>query len=165
MSSAESSYQQSFLQRVSNPLFLVLSLLLVFAGTSVSVFAAMIVCVIAGVENSDLQARIGLAATLVGFVGTIYLLIRARRSSPSQHQQSRRNTVCQRVRSSPTSRSRKRAISTSSVFRSCNAGPTFTRGMALRPGVWAAEARTYGHPRPRSDRPDCRPPSWSRASA
>lgn len=84
MSSAESSYQQSFLQRVSTPLFLVLSLLLLFAGTSVSVFAAMIVCVIAGVENSDLQARIGLAATLIGFVGSIYLLIRARRSPPSQ---------------------------------------------------------------------------------
>lgn len=89
MSRAESSYQQSFLQRVSTPLFLVLSLLLLFAGTSVSVFAAMIVCVIAGVENSDLQARIGLAATLIGFVGSIYLLIRARRSPPSQQQQSR----------------------------------------------------------------------------
>ncbi|TFW57945.1 hypothetical protein CT676_27505 [Bradyrhizobium sp. MOS001] len=89
MSSAESSYQQSFLQRVSTPFFLVLSLLLVFAGTSVSVFAAMIVCVIAGVENSDLQARLGLAATLIGFVGSIYLLIRARRSPPSQKQQAR----------------------------------------------------------------------------
>jgi len=89
MSSAESSYQQSFLQRVSTPLFLVLSLLLVFAGTSVCVFAAMIVCVIAGVENSDLQARLGLAATLIGFVGSIYLLIRARRSPPLQQQQSR----------------------------------------------------------------------------
>jgi hypothetical protein len=87
MSSAESSNQQTFLQRVSTPLFLVLSLLLVFAGTSVSVFAGMIVCVIAGVENSDLQARIGLAALLIGFVGSIYLLIRARRSSPSQQQQ------------------------------------------------------------------------------
>lgn len=89
MSSAESSNQQSFLQRVSTPLFFVLSLLLVFAGTSVSVFAAMIMCVIAGVENSDLQARIGLAATLIGFVGSIYLLIRARRSPLSQQQQSR----------------------------------------------------------------------------
>ncbi len=89
MSSAESSNQQSFLQRVSIPLFLVLSLLLIFAGTSMSVFAAMIVCVIAGVENSDLQARIGLAATLIGFVGSIYLLIRARRSPPSQQQQER----------------------------------------------------------------------------
>lgn len=89
MSSAESSYQQSFLQRVSTPLFLVLSLLLVFIGTSLSVFAAMIVCVIAGVENSDLQARIGLAATLIGLVGSIYLLIRARRSSPSPQPQSR----------------------------------------------------------------------------
>lgn len=89
MSSAESSYQQSFLQRVSNPLFLVLSLPLVFVGTSVSVLAAMILCVIAGVENSDLQARLGLAATLIGFVGSIYLLIRARRSPPSQQQQSR----------------------------------------------------------------------------
>jgi hypothetical protein len=89
MSSAESSYQQSFLQRVSTPLFFVLSLLLVFAGTSVSVFAAMILCVIAGVENTDLQARVGLAATLIGFVGSIYLLIRARRSPPSPQQQSR----------------------------------------------------------------------------
>src|SRR5258705_816961 len=89
MSSAESSHQQSFLQRVSAPLFLVLSLLLVFAGTSVSVFAGMIVCVIAGVENSDLQARIGLAALLIGFVESIYLLIRARRSPPSQQQQAR----------------------------------------------------------------------------
>ncbi len=62
MSSAESSYQQSFLQRVSTPLFLVLSLPLVFAGTSLFVLAAMILCVIAGVENSDLQARLGLAA-------------------------------------------------------------------------------------------------------
>ncbi|MHC2253184.1 hypothetical protein ACVILK_002876 [Bradyrhizobium embrapense] len=88
MSSAESSYQQSFLQRVSTPLFLVLSLPLVFAGTSVSVLATMIVCVIAGVENSDLQARLGLAATLVGFVASICLLIRARRSPPSQQQQS-----------------------------------------------------------------------------
>ncbi|WP_316228066.1 MULTISPECIES: hypothetical protein [unclassified Bradyrhizobium] len=89
MCSAESSYQQSLLQRVSAPLFLVLSLLLVFVGTSVSVFAAMIMCVIAGVENSDLQARIGLAATLIGFVGSIYLLIRARRFPPSPQQQSR----------------------------------------------------------------------------
>lgn len=88
MSSAESSYQQSFLQRVSTPLFLVLSLLLVFIGTSLSVFSAMIVCVIAGVENADLQARLGLAATLIGSVGSIYLLIRARRSPPSQQQQS-----------------------------------------------------------------------------
>jgi hypothetical protein len=87
MSSAESSNQQTFLQRVSTPLFLVLSLLLIFAGTSVSVFAGMIVCVIAGVENSDLQARIGLAALLIGFGGSIYLLIRARRSPPSQQQQ------------------------------------------------------------------------------
>ncbi|MGV7218861.1 hypothetical protein [Bradyrhizobium sp. UFLA05-112] len=86
MSSAESSYQQSFLQRVSTPLFLVLSLPLVFAGTTVSVLAAMILCVIAGVESSDLQARLGLAATLIGFVGSIYLLIRARRSPPSQRQ-------------------------------------------------------------------------------
>jgi hypothetical protein len=86
MSSAEDSYQQSFLQRVSTPLFLVLSLPLVFAGTSVSVLAAMILCVIAGVENSDLQARLGLAATLIGFVGSIYLLIRARRPLPSQRQ-------------------------------------------------------------------------------
>ncbi|WP_375762481.1 hypothetical protein ACE10W_37280 [Bradyrhizobium sp. B025] len=52
-----------------------------------SIFAAMIVCVIAGVENSDLQARIALAALLIGFVGSIYLLIRARRSPPSQQQQ------------------------------------------------------------------------------
>jgi hypothetical protein len=89
MSSAESSYQQSFLQRVSTPLFLVFSFLLVFAGTSMSVFAAMIVCVVAGVENSDLQARIGLTAALIGFVGSIYLLIRARRSPPSQQQQAR----------------------------------------------------------------------------
>lgn len=87
MSSAESSNQQSFLQRVSTPLFLVLSLLIIFAGTSMSVFAAMIVCVIAGIENSDLQARIGLAATLVGFGGSIYLLIRARRTPRSQQQQ------------------------------------------------------------------------------
>lgn len=87
MSSAESSYRQSFLQRVSTPLFLVLSLPLLFAGTSVSILAAMILCVIAGVENSDLQARVGLAATLIGFVGSIYLLIRARRSPPSQQQQ------------------------------------------------------------------------------
>jgi hypothetical protein len=91
MSSAESSYRQSFLQRLSTPLFLVLSPLLIFAGTSVSVFAAMIVCVIAGVENSDLQARLGLAATLIGFVGSIYLLIRARRSPPSEQQQARTN--------------------------------------------------------------------------
>jgi hypothetical protein len=89
MSSAESSNQQSLLQRVSTPLFLVLSLLLVFAGTSVSVFASMIVCVIAGVENSDLQARIGLTALLIGFVGSIYLLIKARRSPVSQQQQAR----------------------------------------------------------------------------
>src|SRR5207249_838042 len=46
----------------------------------------MIVCVIAGVENSDLQARIGLAALLIGFVGSIYLLFRARRSPVSQPQ-------------------------------------------------------------------------------
>lgn len=93
MSSAESSYQQSFLQRVSTPLFLVLSFLLVFAGTSISVFAAMIVCVIAGVENSDLQARLGLAATVIGFVGSIYLLIRVRRSPPSQQQQQQARTT------------------------------------------------------------------------
>lgn len=89
MSSAESSNQQTFLQRVSTPQFLVLSLLLIFAGTSVSFFAGAIVCIIAGVENSDLQARIGVAALLIGLVGTIYLLIRARRSPPSQQQQSR----------------------------------------------------------------------------
>ena len=87
MSSAESSSQQNLLQRVSTPLFLFLSLLLVPAATLVSVIVGIIVCVIAGVENSDLQARIGLAALLVGFVGSIYLLIRARRSPVSQQQQ------------------------------------------------------------------------------
>jgi hypothetical protein len=87
MSSAESSNQQNLLRRVSTPIFLFLSLLLVPAATLVSVIVGMIVCVIAGVENSDLQVRIGLAALLIGFVGSIYLLIRARRSPVSQQQQ------------------------------------------------------------------------------
>ena len=87
MSSAESSNQQNLFRRVSTPIFLFLSLLLVPAATLVSVIVSIIVCVIAGVENSDLQARIGLAALLVGFVGSIYLLIRARRSPVSQQQQ------------------------------------------------------------------------------
>jgi len=87
MSSAESSNQQNFFQRVSTPLFLVLALLLIPAVSFVSVLLGIIVCVIAGVENSDLQARIGLAALLVGFVGSIYLLIRARRAPRSQQQQ------------------------------------------------------------------------------
>ncbi|WP_315795692.1 hypothetical protein [Bradyrhizobium sp. SZCCHNRI3043] len=89
MSSAESSNRQSLLQRVPTPLFLVIALFLLFAGTSLSFFAGAIVCVIAGVDNSDLQARIGVAALLIGFVGSIYLLIRARRSPRSQPQQSR----------------------------------------------------------------------------
>jgi hypothetical protein len=87
MSSAESSSQQNLLQRVSTPLFLFLSLLLVPAATFLSLILGIIVCVVAGVENSDLQARIGLAALLIGFVGSIYLLIRARRSPVSQQQQ------------------------------------------------------------------------------
>jgi hypothetical protein len=53
------------------------------------VTAVIIVCVIAGVDNSDLQARISLAALLVGFVGSIFLLIRARRSPVSERQQVR----------------------------------------------------------------------------
>jgi len=49
----------------------------------------------------------------------------------------RPKTACQRLRSSPTSRSRKRVISTSSCSRSGSAGPILTRGMALRlRGVW-----------------------------
>lgn len=87
MSSAEGSNPQSFLQRASTPLFLFLSLLLVPAATLVSIIVGMILCVIAGVENSDSQARIGLAALLIGFVGSIYLLIRARRSPASQLRQ------------------------------------------------------------------------------
>jgi hypothetical protein len=89
MSSAEGSHSQGFLQRISTPLFLVLSLLLVPAASFASVLVGMIVCVIAGVENSDLQARIGLAALLIGFVGSIYLLIRARRSPLPQQSQVR----------------------------------------------------------------------------
>jgi hypothetical protein len=89
MSSAEGSNQQKLLQRASTPLFLFLSLLFVPAATLVSVVLGMIVCVIAGVENSDLQARIGLAALLIGFVGSIYLLIRARRSPVSHPQQAK----------------------------------------------------------------------------
>jgi hypothetical protein len=57
-------------------------LLLVFAGT----FVCVTVVVIAGVENSELQARIGLDALLIGIVGSIYLLIRARRSPVSREQ-------------------------------------------------------------------------------
>lgn len=89
MSSAESSNQQNLLQRLSTPLFLVLFLLLVPTASFVSVVVGMIVCVIAGVENSDLQARIGLAALLIGFIGSIYLLIKARRAPRSQQQQAR----------------------------------------------------------------------------
>ncbi len=51
MSSAEGSNQQNFLQRVSTPLFLFLSLLLVPVATFVSVIVGIIVCVIAGVER------------------------------------------------------------------------------------------------------------------
>ena len=87
MSSAEGSNPQSFLQRISTPLFLVLSLLLVPTASFASVLIGMIVCVIAGVENTDLQARIGLAALLIGFVGSIYLLIRARRTPLRQQPQ------------------------------------------------------------------------------
>jgi hypothetical protein len=87
MSSAESSNEQKLLQRVSTPLFLFLCLLLVPAAIFASVLVGVIVCVIAGVENSDLQAGIGLAAQLVGFVGSIYLLLRARRSPVSRPQQ------------------------------------------------------------------------------
>jgi hypothetical protein len=51
----------------------------------------------------------------------------------------RPRTACQRLRSSPTSRSRKRATSTSSVFRSGVVGPILTRGMGFSgrpaPGV------------------------------
>lgn len=89
MSSAEGSIQPNFFRRISTPVFLFLALLLVPAGTFVSIIVGILVCAIAGVENSDLQARIGLAALLIGFVGSIYLLIRARRSPPSQQQQAR----------------------------------------------------------------------------
>jgi hypothetical protein len=87
MSSAETSDQQNLLQRVSTPLFLFLSFLLVPAGTFVFVTVVVIACVIAGVDNPDLQARISLAALLIGFVGSIFLLIRARRSPVSERQQ------------------------------------------------------------------------------
>jgi hypothetical protein len=87
MSSAETSDQQNLLRRVSTPIFLIISLLLVPAAASVSLILGGILCVIAGIENSDLQTRICLAALLIGFVGSIYLLIRARHSPGSQQQQ------------------------------------------------------------------------------
>jgi hypothetical protein len=87
MSSAERFNQQNLLQRVSTPLFLFLCLLLVPAATFVSALVGIIVCVIARVENSNVQAGIGLAAQLIGFVGSIYLVIRARRSPVSRPQQ------------------------------------------------------------------------------
>lgn len=87
MPSAEDSNPQGFLQRASTPLFLFLSFLFVPSATLVSVIVGMILCVIAGVENSDSQARIGLAALLIGFVGSIFLLIRVRRSPASRPKQ------------------------------------------------------------------------------
>jgi hypothetical protein len=87
MSSAESPIRQNLFRRVSTPLFLFLSLLLVPVGTFVSFALGIIVCIVAGIENADSQARIGLAALLIGFVGSVYLLIRARRSPASQRHQ------------------------------------------------------------------------------
>ena len=80
MSSAESSIRQSFFRRVSTPVFLLLTLLLVPAGTFVSFTVGILVCIVAGVENADAQARIGLAALLIGFACSIYLVTKARRS-------------------------------------------------------------------------------------
>jgi hypothetical protein len=79
MSSAENSIRPNVLRRVSTPIFLLLALLLIPAGTFVSLTVGILVCVIAGIESTDLQARIGLAALLIGFVGSIYLTVRARR--------------------------------------------------------------------------------------
>uniref|UniRef100_UPI002603631A hypothetical protein n=1 Tax=Bradyrhizobium sp. TaxID=376 RepID=UPI002603631A len=71
MSSAENSIQPNFFRRISTPVFLFLAFLLVPAGTFVSFTVGILVCIIGGVENADAQARIGLAALLIGFVGSI----------------------------------------------------------------------------------------------
>jgi len=69
----------------------------------------------------------------------------------------RLNTVRQRAQSSPTSRSRRSAIST---FRSGGAGPTLTRGMMFR-ATGADEGLPYRCLRLSFGRHDCRRPSSS----
>jgi hypothetical protein len=80
MSSAESSIPPNFFRRISTPAFLFLASIVVPAGAFVSLIVGILVCIIGGIENADAQARIGLAALLIGFVGSIYLVVRARRS-------------------------------------------------------------------------------------
>jgi hypothetical protein len=83
MSSAESRgnfNQQSLLQRISTPVFVLISLVVVPGAAFAALLLGIIICIIAGIEHTDAQTRVCLAALVVGFFGSIYLLVRARRS-------------------------------------------------------------------------------------
>lgn len=74
------------LQRLSTPVFILVSLVVVPTAAFAALLLAIIVCMIAGVDHTDAQMPICLAALLVGFFGSIYLLAKARRPSSIEPQ-------------------------------------------------------------------------------
>ena len=81
MPSAGGFTQQHFFQRVSTSVFVILCLLLVPAATFACLLLGAMICASAGIDDhSTVQNRILWAAVLVGCLGSIFLLVRARRS-------------------------------------------------------------------------------------
>ena len=87
MPSAGGFTQQHFFQRVSTSVFVILCLLLVPAATFACLLLGAMICASAGIDDhSTVQNRILWAAVLVGCLGSIFLLVRAERTIPSQVQ-------------------------------------------------------------------------------
>jgi hypothetical protein len=78
--------EPKLLQRLSTPVFVLLSLLIVPVAAFVLFIMGVILCIIAGIEHSDAQIWLCLAALVAGFFGSIYLLVRARRVPTSDQQ-------------------------------------------------------------------------------
>jgi hypothetical protein len=80
------SNQKPFLQRISLLVFLLISLVAVPTAAVAALVLGIIICLIVGIEHTDAQTRVCLIALVTGFVGMIYLLVRARRpSQPENH--------------------------------------------------------------------------------
>jgi hypothetical protein len=98
--SHETSSQPRLLQRISTPVFILVWLVTVPAAAFAALLLGVIICIIAGIEHTDAQTRVCLAALVVGFFGSIYLLARARRPRVSVHQGAR--SIINAPRSPPT---------------------------------------------------------------
>jgi hypothetical protein len=96
----ETSNQPRLLQRMSTPVFILVWLVTVPAAAFAALLLGIIICIIAGIEHTDAQTRVCLAALVVGFFGSIYLLARARRPRVSVHQGAR--SIISAPRSPPT---------------------------------------------------------------